>query len=171
MLKGTYHSKYIKAGTGSEVFKYTVTGPKAELDDYMVIMASRQGKTVDDLAKADGTNLPLHFVNKTAAKRQGRTLGPTINLVKNFANDNYFIDTSAADLAREARIDSHAEVAEGQIMAEIRMGIRTVGQPTRNIQAPVNQPAVAEVEAPDALSEATARIGEAQVAGNETLAQ
>lgn len=170
MLKATYQSKYISKG-GSEMHRYVVTGPIAELQEYMTIMAARQAKTVDDLAKAEGTNFPIHFINKTFAKRQGRTFKASFNLIKNFANDNYFPDTSADDLAKEARIESHAEVAEGQIMAEIRMGIRTVGQPTRNIQAPVNQPAPAEAEPVDALSEATARIGEAQVTGNETLAQ
>lgn len=175
MLKATFNSKYRKQS--GFVFTYIVTGPAAEVEEYVAIQSAGANKTPDQWQRTPAGH-PLFFLPLNNILRNGETPQPSYNLTKSHDGLRFFTDTTAQDMARYARVAQASEAEEGKLMAQVRLGMITIGQ-NRAAALPTPQ-APAIVKQNDAIEDIIAgEIGEsadavlegagAEGTGNETL--
>lgn len=157
MLRATFNSKYRKAS--GWVLTYAVIGTDAELTEYVAVMSARANKTPDQWQRTQAGN-PIFFVQETQLMRNGQLAAPSYDLVKSFDGMNYYTDTTKQDLARNQRIIAKQEDAEAQLLAELRLGIRTIGAPAARITAatPTAAPEIAPSATSDPMAE-TIKLG------------
>lgn len=172
MLKAVYHDQYRKRdkrGNPVLMYKYTVTGPLVEVQEYLTVQSGIIGKTPDEWAKAENGN-PLFFLNVTALEQQGRLPKLSFILQKNYDGSRYFPEVAKAELAgmeqREARIEARMD----DYMAQLRLGIIRVAAPVPNNTVPTGQPTALPQPAaqPDLLDGAIANMGANPIA-NELI--
>lgn len=131
------NSKYRK--TSGYVFTYAVTGPKAELDEYVIVMSAGANKTPEEWQRTPSGN-PLFFIALNNLLRNGETPQPSYNLIKSHDGLRYFTDTTAQDMARFQRVAAASETEEGKLLAQVRLGIVTIGTQQRATPAVTNTP-------------------------------
>lgn len=133
MLKAVFNGKYRKRSTGNLMYTYKVTGPKAEQDEFVTIMALQANRDAATWQVVD--NCPLHWVNVTQRMKNGQPapIG-SFNLLKNNASTNFIIDDTAQELRENERLADKILDAKAMVMAEIQLGIRGRGT---TVNAPV----------------------------------
>lgn len=142
MLKATMNSKYRKPSGWQ--FTYSVTGPIAEVEEYVAIQSAAANKTPDQWSRTPAGH-PLFYIPLNNLLRNGDTPQPSYNLIKSHDGLRFFTDTTAQDMARYQRVAAASEAEEGKLMAQVRLGIITIGQQNRTaLPVPAtNAPAIA----------------------------
>lgn len=152
MLKATSISKYRRPS--GWILVYAVTGTAAEVEEYTNIMSAGVNKTPDQWSKTP-TGAPLFYLPEMNLLREGKRAKPQYNLVKSFDNTRFFIDTTNEDNARNARVMAAAELEEGKLLAQIGLGLLTVGnrQPAAAPAIIPAQPAPAHADIADDIAD------------------
>lgn len=120
MLRATHLGGYMK--NGQKIMTYEVSGPIAEVEEYLTIQETRVGKAAGTWVKSAG-NKPIFHLNATMEMRNGRMPQPTYDLMPNYAKDRIIIDTTANDLREFAEITKETRTEQAKIAAGIKMGI------------------------------------------------
>jgi len=169
-LKATAVSKYRRPS--GWVLVYAVSGTIAELDEYVAIMAARANKTIDQWQRTPA-GAPLYFIQLNNLLRNGDVPQPQYDLVKSHDGLNIYTDTTKQENARNLRLMAKQEDAEAQIMAEIRLGVRTISaQPTAVRTPPTVTPTTKSDDIADTIVDnlgEEAEVVETEAAGTETL--
>lgn len=168
MLKATSIGKYRKPS--GWVLTYAVTGPAAEVDEYVTIASAGANKTPDQWSRT-ASGAPLFYLPETQLLRNGQLPKSQYSLVKSHDGLRFFIDTTAEDNARNARIMALSETAEADIMAKIRFGILTVGAPAAPAVRAIpttEAPAITGADIADDIA-AGVQAGAAVGAGTEVI--
>jgi hypothetical protein len=161
-MKATYHGQYFK--NGKKMYTFKVTGTTEEITKYKAIQETVTNRGIGTWPEADGH--PLYFLGVATLLRNGEIPQKQYNLLLNQDETRIIRDTSAQELANYERMQEETNRAQAMIMAEIRLGLRTVGATTPTIttpSAPVAKPAGAE--APDLADSILEQVG----AGGEDL--
>ncbi len=170
-LKAVHKSSY-RTKTGSIMDVYTVTGPKTEIQDYIISEANRRGIDPDKITLNE-QGLPLMYRNRTMLLRSGEMPKSSYTLAPNHDGSRWNIDSTSSDMADYAEMTAKKKDYMAEYAAKLALGLIT---PERNA-APVNNPALpsatpaaapgAPSEEIDELDKLTSKIE----AGNETLAE
>lgn len=130
MLRGTFQSKYFK--NGNEMFVYALVGPTVEMEEYCAISEARLGRPAGSWTKNEAGQ-PLHHVNVTFLKRNGQMPSAVIDLIKSYDGSQYRIDTTKADMAKYQRYEAAKEVAMGEYLAKLELGLIEAPRPGARI--------------------------------------
>jgi len=160
MLKAVQTSQYVNKNRNT-VLVYTVTGPTAEIAEYMAIQSATLNKPVDQLAKDKNGN-PLMWVNLQTEFQNGRVPQPSYFLVKSHDGLRYIRDTVQQDVAMYQRVNQQKEVEMGKALALRALGLD--GQPTTRpatTTAPTGTPA--PEKQPDTIADEIAALASTTV--------
>lgn len=167
MLKIVQDDFYYK--NGGKIITYKVTGPKAEVDEYVAIESSRRNVVPEQVPKAtDGS--PIFWLSERNEFNNGRVPQKSYTLRKNHDGTRFNLDTSAVDNTNAARLNDLVLGEQAKILAQRRMGIGT----ERPATAPTRTPAPATKGA-DIADDIIDNVGEQEEehapagAGGETI--
>lgn len=173
MLKATFYSAYYSKG-GNKMYRYSVTGPKVEIEEYLIIQTMATNKDINKWPVDDKGN-PLFFLNVTQLDARGGTATKSFNLLKAYQDKGYNADTFAQEILESEEEKELVRQARATIKAELQMGIRkiarrtTAAKPTDDT-TPVNKPAGNPEVKDDILEQAMASMTP-EGAGGETLGE
>lgn len=163
-MKATYHGQYFK--NGKKMFTFKVTGTTEEISKYKAIQETATNRAFGTWPEADGH--PLYFLGVATLLRNGEIPKKQYSLLLNQDETRIIRDTSADELANYERMQDETNKAQAMIMAEIRLGLRTVSTNSASSTSAPSTPVAKPVgaEAPDLADKILAEVG----AGGEDLA-
>lgn len=161
-MKATYHGQYFKNGRKMMTFK--VTGTTEEIAKYKAIQETQTNRAIGTWPEADGH--PLYFLGVDTLLRNGEIPKKQYPLIFNQDDTRVIRDTSADDNVNYERMQEETNKAQAIIMAEIRLGIRTVARNNGfTVATPAQQAAAIGAEKADLAESIMAEVG----AGGEDL--
>ncbi len=174
MLKATIKSSYFKAGTGKQIFVYTVVGTTKELAEFAAAKAEEQGLSLEEFTAKRVANGGEYLHHITPDAIRGILAEKTCNLVVT-TNGNIVVDNTMRVIDEMAEDAKEVRSEFNKLVAQARAGLITIKgmatPATAQAAAPETPAAPSKEEIKDEVEQTVLELQNAENAGIETLEQ